>query len=48
MIKLITILFLALVYWVLLFTMADAIAQLAIHIDKTARRALKKRRCNNG
>lgn len=46
--KLISILFLALIYWVLLFSMADAIAQLAIYLDKTARRAVKKWRHNNG
>ena len=46
--KLISILFLALIYWVLLFSMADAIAQLAIYLDKAIRRALKKRRHSNG
>jgi hypothetical protein len=46
--KLISILFLALIYWVLLFSMADAIAQLAIYLDKIARRAVKKWRHNNG
>ena len=48
MIKLISILFLALIYWVLLFSMADAIATLAICLDKAARRAYRKWRCNNG
>lgn len=45
--KLISILFLALIYWVLLFSMADAIAQLAICLDKATRRAIKRRRRNN-
>jgi hypothetical protein len=48
MIKFISILFLALIYWVLLFSMADAIAQFAICLDKATRRAVKKWRRNNG
>lgn len=39
---------LALIYWVLLFSMAGTIAQLAIYLDKAARRAVKKWRRNNG
>lgn len=45
--KLISILFLALIYWVLLFSMADAIARLAIYLDKATRRAIKNWRRNN-
>ena len=46
MIKLITILFLALIFWLFLFGMADAIARFAICADKAIRKYIKKwRRC---
>lgn len=48
MIKLITIIFLALIYWIILFSMADAIAQLTICLDKATIRTVKKWRRNNG
>lgn len=48
MIKIINIIFLALVFWVLLFVIADAIAALVICLDKAVKRTIKKRRCING
>lgn len=40
--KLITIIFLAALFWVFLFSMADAFARLAIYIDKEIRRFIRK------
>lgn len=44
MTKLITILFLALIFWIFLFAMANAIADIAICTDKAIRRFIKKLR----
>lgn len=45
MTKLITIIFLATVFWLFLFSIANTIATFAIYIDKAIRRYVKKRRC---
>lgn len=42
--KLITIIFLAALFWIFLFSMADAFARLVICIDKAIRSFIKKRR----
>ncbi len=44
MTKLITIIFLAALFWVFLFSMADAFARLAICVDKAIRSFIRKRR----
>lgn len=44
MTKFITILFLAVLFWLFMFSTADAIATMAIYIDKAIRRFVKKRR----
>ena len=42
MTKLITIIFLATIFWLFMFSMANSIATLAIHIDKAIRLGVKK------